>query len=487
MAAPGVVVTTAVRSGPSGTPRAASGQYFVIGLAERGPTDVSVKLNSMGDYRRVFGERVTYGSLFDDLTLFFESGGLQARVTRVVGAAATKGTISISDGATTPVPTLRADAASEGAWSSRVKVVVAAGSGGAATRKVSVLLDEVVVEEYDGLGTIAAIVAKFAASPYVRFADLGSVTVAPGNLPVIGTYTLTAGNDDRASVNAARVIAKLGLFKPGDGDGAVAAPGFGQSVHAGLIAHAKGNRRIALLSAARGTTVTDLRDLGLTLAVDGQHAGLFGPHLVVGDASGGTRVVSPEGFVAAARAKTHEVDGPWASAAGELSISPYIVGVDQEFTKADRDVLDTGRVSPIATVSSRIRLYGWRSLSAAEADYGILTVQDTLNRISVECEARLEPFVHKTIDGRGQLFAAIAGVLTGVVETIRSDGGLYERIDPVTGDAIDGGYSVDVGPAINTVASQQTNLVNAVVAVRLSPTASLIALTIVKVGLTAAV
>ena len=46
MAAPGVVVTTATRSGPTGTPRAQSGQYFVIGLAERGPVDVPVKVTS---------------------------------------------------------------------------------------------------------------------------------------------------------------------------------------------------------------------------------------------------------------------------------------------------------------------------------------------------------------------------------------------------------------------------------------------------------
>lgn len=489
MAAPGVVVSTAVRPGPTGIPRAVSGQYFVAGLAERGPIDAPQKVNSLGDYRRIFGDRVSYGALYDDLAAYFEAGGTQAWVLRIVGAAATVGTVTLPD--TADADTVRVDAASPGAFSSRLAVRVEAGTNGAGTRRVSVLLDGVVVEQYNNIASVAELVAKFATSIYVRFSPLGSVTVAPGDLPAVTAtdQPLTAGTDDRAAINAARVEARLPLLKIGLGDGAVAAPGFGSTVHAALIAHAKEHRRIALLSAARGATAGDLAALGQGLGgVSGaEYAGLFAPYLQVSDGAGGTRVISPEGFVAASRSKAHELIGPWAPAAGEGSISASVVGLDQEFTRAEAELLSTSRVSPVRTIQNRIRLYDWRSLSGNEADYGSLTVRDTLNRLVNECEARLEPFVFRNIDGRGQLFAEMTGVLIGVLEPVRAARGLFERVDPFTGDTLDPGYSVDVTRNVNTTETLANNEVRAVVAVRLAPNASLINLTIVKVGLAAAV
>lgn len=487
MPAPGVVVTTAVRSGPTGTPRAASGQYFVIGLAERGLTSKPQKVNSLADYRRLYGERVTYGALYDDLAAFFEAGGQQAYVLRAVGSAATAGTLNLVDSsAATPPPTIRVNAASEGQWSSRLTVQVEAGTN-PNTRKITVRLDGTVVESYNNLATVAQAVSRFADSPYVRLTDLGSTSATP--LPAIVSATaVTAGTDDRATVNAAVLTAKLPLFVIGLGDGAIAAPGFGQAMHTALLAHAAANRRVAILAAARGTSVQDLAVLGLALNIPGaQYGGLFGPHLQVSDGSGGLRVISPEGYVAASRARAHDTVGPWTPAAGELSISPYVAGLDQEFTRADHEVLDAARVSPIRIVASRIRLYGWRSLSGDEDNFGSLTVQDTLNWLVTSCEARLESFVHRVIDGRGQLFAEMAGVLVGVLEPIRAAGGIFERTDQISREVIDPGYSVDVGPNVNTLATMAGNEARAVVAVRLSPNAALVNLTIVKVGLAAAV
>lgn len=141
-------------------------------------------------------------------------------------------------------------------------------------------------------------------------------------------------------------------------------------------------------------------------------------------------------------------------------------------------------MSPIRMVSNQLRLYGWRSLSVNETDYKSLTVGDTLNRLVTECEARLEPFVFRTIDGRGRLLSQMQGILIGVLEPFRAAGGLFERT--VDNEVIDPGYSVNVGPNINTIQSLADNEIRANVAVRLSPNASTIDLTIVKVGLAAA-
>jgi hypothetical protein len=488
MAAPGVVVSTATRSGPTGIVRAKSGQYFVIGITERGPVDGPVKINSMTDYKRTFGDRVAYGTLYDDLSAFFECGGTQAYVLRAVGTAATAGSLSVND--TSAAPTVKFDAASAGAWSTRITVQVDNGTNGATTRKVTIRLDGQIVQSYDNLTSPAQIAARFVGSPYVKATDLGSPTVAPGNLPIVTAATpLSAGTDDRATVNAALLTTQLDLMKVGYGDGAVAAPGFGETMHAALIEHARTHRRLALLTTARGTSVDDLivASLALGSTAGSEDAGLFGPWIQVSDGAGGVRVISPEGFVAAARSKAHDSVGPWASAAGEGSISTYVLGIDQEFSRDDAERLDTARINPIRVVAGKIRLYGWRSLSANETDYASLTVADLLNRLVTECEARLEPFVFKTIDGRGQLLSQMKGVLVGVLEPIRSAGGIFEAVDPSTNEVVDSGYSVTVDSSLNTPESLALNRVQAQVAVRPSPNAALINLTIVKAGLTAAV
>ena len=488
MPAPGVVVTTAVRSGPAGTPRADSGQFFVIGLAERGPTVEPARLNSMGDYRRLFGERITYGSLFDSLALFFETGGAQAHVLRVVGPAATVGFVNGLDGAGVPLATVRIDAASAGSWSSQITVQFSLGTNGVGTRRVTVRLAGVVVEEYDSLTNVASIVTRFSRSPYVRFTDLGSATLAPNNMPTAAApLTLSAGTDDRAAVTTTVLTAALEKLKIGLGDGAVAAPGYGETMHPALIAHARAHRRIALLSDTLGSTTQDLIDASLLMqnVAGAEFAGLFGPWVLVSDGVGGTRPVSPEGYVAAARNKAHEAVGPWLPAAGALSVSTYVVGLERDFSRADHDRLDAARVSPIRVVANQIRLYGWRSLSGADADYGSLAVGDLLNRIVTEAELALEPFVFRTIDGRGQIFPQIEGVLIGLLEPIRNAGGIYERV--VDGQTLDVGYTVDVGPNLNTVDSLANNEVRAAIAARFSPNAAYITLTIVKVGLSAGV
>ena len=58
---PGVVVTTAVRTGPNGANIAPSSTFFVCGSAERGPTDVAKLITSTSDFEEIYG---TYSSSY---------------------------------------------------------------------------------------------------------------------------------------------------------------------------------------------------------------------------------------------------------------------------------------------------------------------------------------------------------------------------------------------------------------------------------------
>lgn len=482
---PGVVVTTGAVAGPSAPTLAPASTYFAVGLAERGATDKAVLVNSFAQYQAEFGVLTTYSPLFDDIKTFFEEGGSRAYIARTVGPAATTGILTgglLDRHATTPVATINIAARNQGAWSSRVSVQVLNGSV-ASTFRIQVLLDGKIQRDYANLRTPQEAVSRMTGDPFVKATDAGSATTAPLNNPaVVGPVALTAGTDDRASVDATAYTAALPRFEIGFGDGAVAIPGIGPSVHAALIAHAVAYNRLALLVEARTADKTTLT--GTAGALDAPRAGLFAPWIRVPDGFGGTKTISPEGFVAAARAKAHAV-GPWKAAAGESSRARYAVAADIVYSTADSDDLDSAKVSVIRTVASSLRLYGWRSLAADQENWGLLTNADTVNRVVTEAYKQLEPYVFDVIDARGHLLAKIEGTLTGIVLPMADANGLFARI-AADGTVLDPGYRVTVSDDINPVSSLALNRVLAQLGIRVSPTAAMVELTVTKAAVTAA-
>lgn len=485
---PGLQVTTGAVAGPSAPNRAPASTYFAIGLTERGPTDKAVEVLSLADFVREFGPRTTFGALYDDIATFFQEGGTRAMLARVVGPAATTGALSaaLQDGAVTPDDTLTVSAANAGAWSSRVSVQVLAGAS-AALFRLQVRFDGVVVEDYPNLSSPQDAISQVnATSRLIRLADAGSASTAPTNnpSPTGSPAALTAGTDDRASVTTTHYTAALALFGIDDGDGAVAIPGIGTAVHAALLAHATANNRLALLSHARNTDKTTL--LATANALDNMRGGLFAPWIRIPDGSGGTRAISPEGYVAAVRARAHEAVGPWLAAAGENAKTRYVTAPDQVFTTADADDLDNGKVNIIRTIARSTRLYGWRSLSADQRNWKFLTGADVVNRVVTQVRERGELFVFGTIDDSGKLLSRMAGTLIGIVDPIAKAGGLFAIRDAKTGEVLSEPYVVETGPSINPLAVLADDRVNAQVSIRVAPTAARVDVQVTKAAVMAA-
>lgn len=484
---PGVIVTAGAVAGPSTPTSAPSGTYFVAGQAERGPTDAAQLITNLAEFVSYFGGLTTYGALYDDVAMFFQEGGSRVYATRVVGAAATLGALAapLDDRAVTPVSTLSVAASSPGAWSSSISISVVAGSA-TNTFRIKVFRSGVLVEDFPNLGSPAEAVSKInARSFYIRLTNLASATAVPNNNPaVVGPLTLTAGTDDRGAIVAANYVAALARFDKDLGDGAVAIPRIGSTVHAGLIAHATAFNRIALLTGAQGADVSVL--IGYAETANAQRAGLFAPWLRVPDGFGGTKAVSPEGFVAAARAKAHQLSGPWRAAGGEISRSSYVVAPDEVFTSDEMATMDGNAVNVIRTIASTVRLYGWRSTSSDVENWAYLTGADVVNRVVVEAQKRLEQYVFGVIDSSGHLLAAVGATLVGIVLPMASAGGLFARYDS-DGNQVDPGYSVRSDASINPVGSLALNQVLAEVTVRVVPTAALVLITVTKAAVTASV
>jgi hypothetical protein len=93
---PGVVISTSVRTGPSTATVRESSQLFVVGLADRGPSDEAVLVQSIAEFEAMFGDYRSDSYLHPTVETFFEEGGTQAYVARVVGASATVGTLVLN-------------------------------------------------------------------------------------------------------------------------------------------------------------------------------------------------------------------------------------------------------------------------------------------------------------------------------------------------------------------------------------------------------
>lgn len=478
---PGVVVTTKASSG-TGTPLTEnSGQFFVAGLAERGVTNKAVLVRGIADFETEFGGRTNYSYLHDTIRTFFEEGGEQAYVSRVIGKAPKTATVSVVDTAVPAVNTIRFDAKSAGEWGNDYTIEIEDGAT-PNTVTISVVTDDKAVETFSNLATPDAIVAAFRGSAIVSAVNLGSASVAPTNLPDAGSYPLATGTDDRGSVDTASYKAALDNFVSGLGSGAVAIPGVGDSAHPVLISHAEKNRRIALLSAAKDATVTALGTLADSY--DTAYAGLFAPWVNIADGFGGTRSVSPEGYVAACRARAHREVGPERAPAGKPAIARSIVSLVQNYTSDEGNALDARKVSVIRSINNTNRLYGWRSLSNDVVNWQFLNGADLMNYLVVLCEQELEQYVFATVDSKGQMLAAMHGTLVGTIEPVANRGGLYPLYDDA-GEEIDPGFVVNTGSEVNSIANLKNNEVRARLGFRLAPVGTIISLTIVKASLTA--
>jgi hypothetical protein len=475
----GVQVTTKLSSGPSnvGTP---SGRLHIAGLTAYGPADKSTTLDSIAKFEAVYGGRTAYSSnAYDTARLYFEEGGNELVMSRVVGPAATKGLLTLKDSA--DVNTVKVEAKDPGAHSTGYTVQV---TNSGSTFDVTVRRDGTALVTYTGLSSPADFVQKAATSPYVTVSSLGSATAAPGDNPkTLAATALSAGTDDRAAVTAQDHIDALDKGTGTEG-AAVAVPGYTVSqIGTLLAAHAAAKGKIALLALPATSTPDEAIAAAAGLAADpnGAYAGIFYPHLIIPD-GGATRTISPEGYVAAVRARAHRDTGFWQVPAGDRARTRWALGTNVQIDAIQNDALGDALVNGIVTTGSSVRLYGWQSLSTDRENLGLLTARDALNNLTLSVKNVLEPFVFATNDGKGHLRAYIESAVVGVLDPIAKRDGFYALVD-AEDQEIDPGYRVSVDEALNPITAAAENKVVVQLSVRLAPTAQLIQVEIIKVPL----
>lgn len=488
---PGVVITTAVRSGPSTTNVAPAATFFVAGTAVRGSTTKANRVTSLQQFEQIYGDYSSSHTLHQHVKTYFEEGGSTAYVGRAVGASATAGAITLNDrsgGAGNPAITITAE--NPGDWSDNLTVAVVDGTT-TNTFIINVYLSGELVYTTGEVLTAKAAVDKInnntTAGIYITAADLTSGSTTLTTRPKVATATALSGGDDGAAPSEAQKIAALSLFGSELGAGAVAMPeNAATSIVNGLIAHAATYNRIALCSFASGTNaataVATASDFGV--GANAEYAAFYFPHVVIPWEGGTTLTVSPESYAAAKRSVAHYKIGPWQPGAGLISEARFVSGLATNIDKTTGNLLDAGRVNALRVIQNKVRIYGARSVSSDTENFRYITGRDLINYIVVQAEQQLEDLVFSAIDSRRILFSQIEGRLIAILEPIRLGGGLYAAVDADTGRQLDNGYKVEVSDAINPVSQLAEGVVKARVGVRVSSVGDTIEVDIYKSNLT---
>lgn len=484
---PGVVISTSVRTGPSTATVRESSQLFIVGLAERGPSDTATLIQSIAEYEDVYGEYESDSYTHPLVESFFEEGGTQCYVARTVGAAATTGSLTLQSSASVNLMTLTANG--PGAWSADVDVEVEQPSG--TTFKINIYYNNDLKYTTGTVSTVSQAVGRINSSAVATRYVSASVVATSAIPAVLAATALGAGDDDRASVADADYADALDLFVEAYGTGAVVcADSSSDNMSASLVTHANAYNRVALLYGPVGDTPTNIKAMALTIqaADHAEHAALFYPWVVTPTSiSGVTRTIPPVGYVAGVRARAHNGTGPHAPYAGLVSSARFVLGTSSEVTKTIGEDLDEGYVNALRTIQNTVRIYGARSLSADTDNFRYITQQDVVNSIVAAANASLEDLVFTPIDARGAVFAGVESRLLAICANMRDIGALYPAFNPATGVQLDPGFTVKCDRSINPVSQLQEGTVKARMGIRVSAVGDRIEIDIIKSNLTASV
>ena len=475
MALPGVKVTVGDDAG-SGSLASDTGTAFVVGLTERGATDAPITVRSLSDARRKIGARVPYSITLDALETFFREGGKTAIVGRIVGPAAVASDADLSDGSN---PTLTVSAASPGDWGDALDVEVVDGAE-AGEFQIVVSENGDVVEKSPSLANNTDAVAWSNGSRFVRLADLGE-----GD-PEEQTVSLTGGDDDRDNYTIDEAVIALDLFSSDLGTGQVLYPGAtdGDS-HLALIAHAAENNRVALLD---GEDTGDAEVLAAQVVAaradgNGRVAALFAPWAVIpGIAAGTTRTVPFSAVQAGLIARSDAATGnPNVAVAGENGAAQFATGLVRSFSDDDRELLNDSGVTVAVVKFGQVRTYGTRSIANPSSEDNWLQFQNgrLAAAIAAKSEAVAETYLFDQIDGRGLKLAEFAGDLQAVLLPLYQSGALY-------GETPADAFVVDVD-SVNTDETIADGELNAAIAVKMSPAAERVVISISKVRIQEAI
>lgn len=283
------------------------------------------------------------------------------------------------------------------------------------------------------------------------------------------------GNDENDYIGA------LDLFERGLGPGQVSLPGLSSpAVHAALLDHAENNNRFALLNpTGNDATALAASVAGARARANASYGAVFGPSVVVPGPGGTSRTVTYDAVQAGLEARRDRMYSPGRPAAGRDFPANYVNSFAQTFTEAQRETLFNAGVNVALNRYGVPQTFGYRTVADPTTVPAWWQANHARLRMAIisRLEAVAEGFLFNEIDGRNLLASAFAGALSGELLDLYTRGSLYGATPAEA-------YKVDVSSAVNTPATIAAGELHASVALRMSPAAEYVVVTISKVPTT---
>lgn len=479
---------------------------FMVGLSDWGPvgaSGVNTPYTSLGQVANALfapnggltsnARNSNNATLYDSADAFFREGGANLYVSRVLGPNPTFGNLVLQDSTGGTAATLTA--AYLGQASTAVNVVV--------VNNVTTY----VVTLQDTAGNVLAIspslsntspktdLINWAATTGLITAVSGASNKLPASVGTVGasaTNPLSAGNDNRASATITNWTNALNSGFPATlGPGQVMAPNQNNTSLAGIWSalgtHALNNNRMALLDGTDGNSATQAISEITTAAIPStlqSYCGLWVGNLQIpGVSSGTTRVIPPSPVVAALCARADNLGNPNLAAAGTSFPLQYVSGVNTVYNNpltGDIATLNSNGANVFSTQFNILQNYGFVSLVAVptnDAIYWQFNHGRLRMALSNSALITAQPFLFGQLDGAGQTISAFSGALSGMLGGYYAAGALF-------GASSTDAFSVNATSSVNTPASLAAGNLIALLAVRMSPFAQLVTITINAVPIT---
>jgi phage tail sheath protein FI len=477
MTRPGVNITTR-ESAPVTTIPTDVGTGFMVGITESGPTTVTAQdvVHSMSEYEAKWAytkrNYVNAITAYDSAETFFKEGGYALYVGRVVGPAAAVATVNVPD--SLAATTLVANAKGPGDYGNDLNVVIRTNAQDSTIPvnyfRVRVQTDAAVIleESYDLIDDQAAILWSNTVSQYITFVD----NAGSANDPAAGTYSLTGGLLDFASIVDANWQSGLDRLTADLGPGLVFGPG--RTTSAGqvqLANHALAKNRVAICDGPDTATVATITAQPAavidTSTKRSRFTGIFVPWLrIPGLTSGSQRLIPPSAAVAGLFARNMGLGySPNEPAAGARGVFNTVLSVSQTFDSSSRQTINSAGVNLIRDIYGTRKVYGWRTTADPSSDAKWIALSNSILHRAVAALANAvgERFIFRQIDGERKMINEFGAALIGeACMPFFAAGSLY-------GTTPDDAFKVDVGPSVNTNTTIANNELHAVISLRMSP------------------
>ena len=441
----------------SNTSPVSTATWFPVGPAAQGPT-TPVLITNFAQYQKVFGGRGTFSAtLSDSIEQFFLEGGARAYVTRVVGAAAVTASVVLKD--STAAASATVSALGAGTYGNAFTLTV----GGTLETAYTITVKNATetLEVSPALSSLAELAAWGKLSAYVTVAVTGTKSPNVG-----GPFALTGGTDETAGITTAVYEAAFAKLLQEYGPGHLSAPGVStSSVIEALYKYEALQKRLAVADLANAGKATLLTAAAVFRALTAVNR----PGILLGDwqqapplpGTIAPRAVPLSAYFAAKAAVIDSLGNPNLPVAGKQAILPSSLGKEQVFTESELEELYLAGVNVCKVVNGQVRIYGCRTAVNPTTDPLYLQFNNVRLDMAITWKALAieEQYMFSQEDGQGNDSSAYGSALAGMLLPLYTIGALFGKTPQEA-------FSVEAGPAVNTLATEEEGNLNATVSAR---------------------